>query len=168
MLLLFKQQCSVFKQHYSYFYIFFHPYVFSKNINNVIRNFLSNISLKMGTTITILNNSIDCQTVIKSGMRIRVKAEWKTLTKERFGFGHLVLTNIPVDMRTTCRYAYFDRKSLVLAILCWHLTERSGGLESGVDIKLIHESLSLNFKKYIDFKLQSGDFWNLLGKVVLR
>jgi len=38
----FKQQFSVFKQHYTYFHIFFHLYVFSKNTNNVTRTILSN------------------------------------------------------------------------------------------------------------------------------
>ena len=33
---------SLFKQHYTYFHILFHSYVFLKNINNVTRNLLSN------------------------------------------------------------------------------------------------------------------------------
>ena len=32
---LFKQQFSVFKQHYTYFYTLFHSHVFLKNISNV-------------------------------------------------------------------------------------------------------------------------------------
>ena len=42
LLLLFKQQFSIFKQYYVYFYILFHSHVFSKNTNNVIINFLPN------------------------------------------------------------------------------------------------------------------------------
>ena len=41
LILLFKQQFSIFKQYYTYFYIFFYSYVFSQN-NNVIRNLLPN------------------------------------------------------------------------------------------------------------------------------
>ena len=40
----FKQQFSVFKQHYTYFHIFFHPHVFSKNTNNVTK---SNITKRL-------------------------------------------------------------------------------------------------------------------------
>ena len=42
LILLFNQQFLIFKQYYTYFYIFFHLYVFSQNNNNVIRNFLPN------------------------------------------------------------------------------------------------------------------------------
>ena len=28
---------SIFKQYYRYFYIFFHPYIFSKNTNNITK-----------------------------------------------------------------------------------------------------------------------------------
>ena len=45
LLLLFKQQFSVFKQYYVYFYTLLHPHVFSKNTNNVIINFLPNVPL---------------------------------------------------------------------------------------------------------------------------
>ena len=38
----FKQQFSVFKQHYTYFHTFFHLYIFSKNTNNVTRTTLPN------------------------------------------------------------------------------------------------------------------------------
>ena len=38
----FEQPFSVFKQHYTYFYIFFHSPVFPKNINNIIRIILPN------------------------------------------------------------------------------------------------------------------------------
>ena len=37
---------SVFKQYYMYFYTLFHLYIFSKNINNIIRNLLPNGSNK--------------------------------------------------------------------------------------------------------------------------
>ena len=39
---LFKQQFSVFKQHYTYFYILFYLHIFPKNTNNITRNFLPN------------------------------------------------------------------------------------------------------------------------------
>ena len=42
LILLFKQQFSVFKQHYTYFHILFHLHVFSQNNNKVTRNLLSN------------------------------------------------------------------------------------------------------------------------------
>ena len=42
LLLFFGQQFSVFKQNYTYFHILFHPYVFSQNNNNLIKNLLSN------------------------------------------------------------------------------------------------------------------------------
>ena len=38
----FEQQFSVFKQHYTYFYTFFHSHVFKKNTSNVIRTTLPN------------------------------------------------------------------------------------------------------------------------------
>ena len=37
-----KQQFLVFKQHYTYFFTFFHPHVFLKNTNNVTRTTLPN------------------------------------------------------------------------------------------------------------------------------
>ena len=40
LLLLFKQQFSIFKQYYTYFYTLFHPHVFSQN--NFIKNLLPN------------------------------------------------------------------------------------------------------------------------------
>ena len=39
---LFKQQFSMFKQHYTYFYILFYLHIFPKNTNNITRNFLPN------------------------------------------------------------------------------------------------------------------------------
>ena len=36
-----KQQFSIFKQHYTYFHALFHPYVFSKNTNNITRIILA-------------------------------------------------------------------------------------------------------------------------------
>ena len=36
----------VFKQYYMYFYTLFHLHIFSKNINNIIRNLLPNESNK--------------------------------------------------------------------------------------------------------------------------
>ena len=39
---VFKHIFSIFKQYYTYFHTFFHPYVFSKNTNNVIRTTLPN------------------------------------------------------------------------------------------------------------------------------
>ena len=38
----FEQQFSVFKQHYTYFHIIFHPHVFSKNTNNITNTTLLN------------------------------------------------------------------------------------------------------------------------------
>jgi len=38
----FKHMFLVFKQHYTYFHILFHLYVFPKNTNNVIRTTLPN------------------------------------------------------------------------------------------------------------------------------
>ena len=51
-ILYFEQQFSVFKQHYTYFYTLFHPHVFSKNTNNVIRTTLSN-----GLTMSVSTKS---------------------------------------------------------------------------------------------------------------
>ena len=42
MVLLFKQQFSVFKQRYMYFHPLFHLHIFSENNNNVISNLLRN------------------------------------------------------------------------------------------------------------------------------
>ena len=42
LVLVFKQQFSVFKQYYTYFHTFFHPHVFLKNTNNVTRTTLPN------------------------------------------------------------------------------------------------------------------------------
>ena len=38
----FKEQFSVFKQHYTYFHTLFYPHVFLKDINNIIRTTLPN------------------------------------------------------------------------------------------------------------------------------
>ena len=56
----FEQQFSSFKQYYTYFYIFFHPHVFSKNTNDVIRTTLPNGSLivhHLSFSIPSLNTS---------------------------------------------------------------------------------------------------------------
>ena len=42
LLQLFKQQFSLFKQHYTYFYTLFHLHEFPKNTNNITRNLLPN------------------------------------------------------------------------------------------------------------------------------
>ena len=42
LVMCFGQQFSVFKQYYTYFHIFFHPHVFSKNTNNVTKTMLLN------------------------------------------------------------------------------------------------------------------------------
>ena len=40
--LVFKHMFLVFKQHYTYFYIFFHLYIFLKDTNNITRTTLPN------------------------------------------------------------------------------------------------------------------------------
>ena len=46
-LLLLEQQFSVFKQHYTYFHILFHPHVFPKNTDNITRAILPNEPLEI-------------------------------------------------------------------------------------------------------------------------
>ena len=38
----FKHVFSIFKQHYTYFHIFFHSHIFKKNINNITQTLLLN------------------------------------------------------------------------------------------------------------------------------
>ena len=42
LIVYFKQQFSIYKQYYTYFYTLLHLYIFSNNTNNVIRTTLPN------------------------------------------------------------------------------------------------------------------------------
>ena len=59
MLPLFKQQFSMFKQHYTYFHTLFHPHVFPKNTNNVTRTALPNGPLVFKTPSSFFVSNID-------------------------------------------------------------------------------------------------------------
>ena len=52
----FKQRFSMFKQPYTYFYIFFYPHVFLKNINNITKRISSFFATLLGKKLQFLLN----------------------------------------------------------------------------------------------------------------
>ena len=55
---VFKYMFSIFKQHYMYFHTLFHPHVFSKNTNNIIRITLPNGPLKTQTITQLARRKV--------------------------------------------------------------------------------------------------------------